>query len=372
MATRTRTRNRGTGAAIYTVFLLLYILLLAIVIIYVLKQVWKYEEDYEKSLPEPVIEQYMQDLNANLWGDSIAQTVSQMPHPFQTEAEVSELVKEMLSEGLTYRRTASSGTGNTIAYDILCGGNAIGKVTLQEDESKAEEMSGDLLPWKVASEEFDFSGLYSSTEVTAPASYIVKLNGYTLGEEYITERDIHFDNLESYYYEYSGLPTKVTYHADHIMGHIDPIVYDEFGNEFVYDESKDDSQYMVSVNDETRQRLDSFLRDFSDAYLRYSSNVSEPMYAYNLLLPYLKQGSEFQNKMQQAAVTDNWSHNYNYQFLSSEIINAVTMSDHFYVVEFTASASAVQPIGPVEVSRHLRAIVDDSGASMAVVTVEDV
>ena len=372
MATRTRTRNRGTGAAIYTVFLILYILLLAIVIVFVLKQVWKYEEDYEKSLPEPVIEQYMQELNDNLWGDSIAQTVSQMPHPFQTEAEVSGLVKEMLSAGLTCRRAASSGTGNIITYDIICGGNAIGKVTLQEDESKADEMSGDLLPWKVVSEDFDFSGLYSSIDVTAPASYVVKLNGYTLGEEYITERDIHFNNLESYYYEYSGLPTKVTYHADHIMGHIDPIIYDENGNEFVYDDTKDDSQFMRQVDEGTLQRLDSFIRDFSDAYLRYSSNVSEPMYAYNLLLPYLKQGSEFQNKMQQAAVTDNWSHNYNYQFLSSEIVSAVTLSDHFYVVEFTASASATQPIGPVEVSRHLRAIVEDSSASMAVVTIEDV
>ena len=118
MAIRTRTRNRGTGAAIYTVFLILYILLLAIVIIYVLKQVWKYEEDYEKSLPEPVIEQYMQDLNANLWGDSIAQTVSQMPHPFQTEAEVSELVKEMLSEGGSSR--VDFATLQQAAYDYLC------------------------------------------------------------------------------------------------------------------------------------------------------------------------------------------------------------------------------------------------------------
>ncbi len=45
-----------------------------------------------------------------------------------------------------------------------------GSVTLVEDTASGTKYEG-LYPWKLESESFDFTGLYSSVEVTIPKSY---------------------------------------------------------------------------------------------------------------------------------------------------------------------------------------------------------
>ena len=392
MANTKKKRKSGAGTAIYVVLLTLWMLGLAAACLYILSQIWAYASVYYETQVEPVIESYVANLRENLWDDSIAETVEAMPHPVQSNEEVRELVREILTtDEIGYAEKTGAVKSDSITYYLLCGENAFGEVTVVQDTSRnlVENVSlppvvvgalakmgvaiiPELYPWKVANESFDFSGLYSSVTVTVPENYRVTLNGNTLGEEYIVERDIHFDNLEQYYYRYDNLPTKVTYKFDQLMGHVEPVIYDDAGNEFIYDPEKDDSQYMTPVDDATMERIRTHIDGFSDAYLHLSASTGDPVGPYNELLNYIEPGSEMDNTLKQIFLIGDWSHNSYYQYKGSEVVNARSISGNFYQVEYYARATVNQPAGPVDLERHLRSIIDDSGDHMITGTIDDI
>jgi hypothetical protein len=395
MATKKRKKqNRsGVGTAIYVVLLTLWILFLAAVCLYILSQMWAYASVYDDTQKEPVIEAYMNKLRENVWDDNIAATVAAMPHPVQTDEEVGALVKDMLlNDELSYAEKPGFTRGDSITYNLLCGENIFGEVTLREDTSKnlvkdvdlpdvvigalakmGVAIQPELYPWKVTEERFDFSGLYSSVRATVPENYKVTLNGVTLDEGYIVERDIPFDILEGYYYRYDNLPTKVTYQFDNLMGHIDPVIYDANGELTVINKEADDGQFLKPVDDEeTRNRLAEHLNGFSDAYLCLSASTGDPTTAYANLANYIEAGSELDNKLRQVFLIGDWSHNSYYQYQGFELLNAWQLDQNCYVAEYRASATVNQPAGPVALDRTFRSIVDASGDHMITATIDDI
>ena len=393
MANTKKKRRSGAGTAIYVVLLTLWTLLIAAVCLYVLSQIWAYASVYDETQVEPVIESYIDNLRENLWDDSIAETVEAMEHPFQSNEEVRQLVREILTtDEIGYTEKAGAVKSDSITYYLLCGEKAFGEVTVVQDTSRnlvenvnipsvvvgglakmGVAIQPELYPWKVAGESFDFSGLYSSGSVTVPQNYRVSLNGVTLGEEYITERDIHFDNLETYYYRYDNLPTKVTYQFDHIMGNLEPVITNEAGNEITVDPDRDDSQFMTEVTDPAiLEKIRTHINSFSDAYLHLSASTGDPAGPYNEVLNYIEPGSEMDNSLKQIFLIGDWSHNSYYQYKGSEVVNAYSIGGGIYLVEYYARATVNQPAGPVELERHLRSILDDSGDHMITATIDDI
>ena len=395
MATKKRKKkNRsGVATAIYVVLLTLWILFLAAVCLYILSQVWAYASVYDDTQKEPVIEAYMNKLRENVWDDSIAATVAAMPHPMQTDEEVGALVKDMLlNDELSYAEKPGFVRGDSVTSNLLCGNNIFGEVTLREDTSKnlvkdvdlpdvvvgalakmGVAIQPELYPWKVAEESFDFSGLYSSVSVTVPESYRVTLNGITLDDGYIVEKNIPFDVLEAYYYRYDNLPTKVTYQVDNLMGHVEPVIYDANGEVTVIDEEASDAQFLKPVDDEeTWNRLAEHLNGFSDAYLCLSASTGDPISAYGVLANYIEAGSELDTKLRQVFLIGDWSHNSYYQYQGFELLNAWQVDQNCYVAEYRASATVNQPAGPVALDRTLRSVVDASGDHMITATIDDI
>lgn len=393
MAKTKNKRRSGAGTAIYVVVLTLWVLALAAVCLYILSQVWAYASVYDETQVEPVIESYVANLRENLWDDSIAETVEAMPHPVQSNEEVRQLVREILmTDEISYAEKTGAVQSDSITYYLLCGENAFGEVTVVQDTSRnlVENVNlppvvigalakmgvaiiPELHPWKVAGESFDFSGLYSSVTVTVPEDYRVTLNGVTLGEEYITERDIHFDNLETYYYRYDNLPTKVTYHFDNIMGHMDPVITNQAGTEITIDPDRDDSQFMTEVTDPAiLEKIRAHINSFSDAYLHLSASTGDPAGPYNEVLNYIEPGSEMDNSLKQIFLIGDWSHNSYYQYKGSEVDTVYLIGSGFYLVEYYARATVNQPAGPVDLERHLRSILDDTGDHMITGTIDDI
>ena len=389
---KTKRKGSGAGTAVYVVILTLWVLAIAAGCLYILSQIWAYANVYEEAEFQPVIESYVNNLRENLWDDDIARTVEAMPHPVQSNEDVRQLVREILmTDEISYTEKQGTAGSNSKNFYLLCGDRAFGEVTLTEDTSKnlvqninipdpvvdvlakmGVGILSELYPWKVSEEHFDFSGLYSSVTVTAPKNYRVTLNGMDIGEEYITERDIHFDNLEPYYYRYDNLPTKVTYHVDNIMGHLEPVIYDEAGNVITIDPDRDDSQFMTPVDDATLERIRWHIDGFSDAYLHLSASTGDPQTPYNELLNYIEPGSEMDNTLKQIFQIGDWSHNSYYQYKGSEVISAYSISGKFYLVDYYARATVNQPAGPVDLERHLRSIVDDTGDHMITATIDDI
>ena len=396
MATKTKRKKKGSGAvwtAIYVVILVLWILFLAACCMYVLKEVWNYASVYDQTQIDPVIEEYFDRLQTNMWSDGMDALVSTMPHPTKTDAEVKEMIQAKLRENtLSYSVKPGFARSDSVTYNLFCGSNIIGEVVLKQDTTNnlvrdidlpsavvgvlakmGVAIQPELYPWKVAGESFDFDelGLYSSVRVTVPENFSVQVDGVTLGPEYIIETGIKYDNLTNLYYEYEGLPTKVTYKLEEGMGDSEVVVFDENGNVFRIDENAGDAQFMKQLDEGTTYGLTDFINNFANYFLQMRSNTIEPMYAYQQLLPYIKTGTEMDNRLKQSMI-DTWSHNSYYQFNGSEILRAYEFRDQLVIVEFHAEASAQQPAGPNVISSDYRAVVDMSGGTPLVIWVEDI
>ena len=260
-------KKRLLGRVLYTLFLGLWAVLLCYGAYYGLGKVWIYAEEYEASRPNHTMDAYVSDLSRNLWDEGIADTIKAMPHEVQSDEEVAEHVREMLSSGISYTRKSGGGEGRAV-YALRCQGNEFGTVTIAEtdDYEPPFDMSRfpwnllpwSIRPWHVESESFDFGGLYSSVEIVIPRTYRVLLNGVQLGAEYVVETGIPFDVLKNYYERYDGLPTKIRYRFDNIIGSIDPVILDEEGEVFVVDSTKDDSQFIKPCTPEKLERLAQF------------------------------------------------------------------------------------------------------------------
>lgn len=380
-------RRKKTGSVLYTVVLMLYTLVLIAAACYGLTLVWNYAENYEKARPDNTMNAYIDNLSRNLWNEGVAETIAAMPHEVQTDEECEELVKAMLNDELSYSRLPGGSEGDsTVSYNLLCGGNVFGKVTLIRDpnvEARKSSLNipliGDVLseqpPWIVSDEEFDFNGLYSSVSVTVPEAYSVSLNGVKLGEEYIVERDIPYDVLKDYYSQYPALPKKVTYKFDNVFGHLSPVVYNEKGEETVIDETKDDSQFIKPVDEAIMGRLSEFAVPFADAYLSFSAAVADPMYSYSKLMPYIQLGGDLDLRLKQAMDgTGNWGHTTSYRFESGQLNRATDVGDGYYILEISAVTTTTFPNhgenGVVTDNNGLTVIVHDTDEGIRAVAVE--
>ena len=366
-------KKKNLGSKIYGISLSLYVLALAILILFGLGKVWDYAVEYENAVPTKVIEEYVSHLSENLWDDGIAETIANMPHEVQTDAECGEIVKEMLSSDISYMRLPKENSNDPyIRYMLRCGENKFGEVTLIEDESKADEIEYGMLPWKVYKEEFDFRGLYTSVEAVVPSTYTVKLNDVKLGEEYIVESGIHYDVLDEYYERYPDLPTKVRYKFDNVVGVLSPVIYDENGEETVIDTETDDSQFLVPVTEEQKARLEEFTMHFVERYKTYISGQYQVDYGYSRLLPFVKSDSELDESMKLAQDGITWAHKHPQRLDINSITlnNAIYVGDGVYFLDVSIDSTSYKGNEPQQRIENMRIIVTEEANEIRAVALD--
>lgn len=367
---------------IYWAALLAYGIVLAVLAFLALKAVWSYAEQYQASMPEPVVEEYIKGLNSNLFDEGVADTLAAMPHEVQSDEEVQQAVSSILNGEITYARTTSDEPGMN-AYAILCSDSSFGKLYLKRDETKSANfvlggkevqipfLNYDLRPWVIAKEEFDFTGLYTSVQVTIPEAYSVQLNGHTLGNEYIIESGIHYDSLKNYYSINPNLPTKVTYRFDNIIGHLDPVIFDESGNEYTINPDLDDSQYIKSCTEDQLARLDAFCTKFIEAYCQYTSGILGKYSSggYATLQTYVLAGSDLDNRLFEALDGYTWAHTNSYSLDYYVLNGAIDLGEGYYVCDVTTeTTSNTTGNGVQHDENHLKILVIDSGTDIRVIS----
>ena len=357
-------KKSGRG---YFLALLIYVLAALAAIAFLMVWLWGFAKEYENSRPTSTMNAYIQSLNENLWSDQIAQALSDMPHEVQSDEDCAQMVKEMLSQGVSYARTASGGNADRVNYSLLCGDRIIGKVTLVEESSQADQVKHGMLPWIVYSEEFDFTALYSSVEVTVPNSYTVTLNGVELGEEYIVGEPIHFSLLEEYYGSYDQLPAMVTYRYDHLFGQMEPVVYDSNGNEFQVDESRGEEQFLNNCSGEVLQRLTDFTERFAERYQFYMSAVGDdPATVYaDRLSGYILKGSDLEFRMKAAQDGLFYAHSSNMRVNETILNSAVSFGGGVYLCDFSSDYTVWGRNGEEDQENHMRMIVVDVRGDMS-------
>lgn len=373
-------KKRLLGRVLYTLFLGLWAVLLSYAAYYALGKVWIYAEEYEASRPNHTMDAYVEELSRNLWDEGIADTVKAMPHEVQSDEEVAEHVRDMLSQGISYSRKGGGGEGRAI-YALRCSGNEFGTVTIAEvdDYEPPFDMTRfpwkllpwSIRPWKVESEAFDFGGLYSSVEIVVPRTYPVYLNGVQLGAEYVVETGIPFDVLKNYYERYDGLPTKIRYRFDNIIGSIDPVILDENGEVFHIDSTKDDSQFIKPCSPEKLERLSQYTAGFVDRYLKYTSGVVDPTAGYQRLQPYLLAGADLDTRMHSAMDGLSWAHTSSINVESAQLNGALALGDNYYILDITTVATTyTKGKGEVENVTNMRIIVRERNDDIRAIFLE--
>lgn len=373
-------RKRLLGRLLYTFFLLLWAVLLCYGAYRALDEVWVYAEAYEASRPNHTMDAYVAELSQNLWSEGIADTVKAMPHEAQSDEEVATRVREMLSNGISYVRKGGGGEGRAV-YGLRCGGREFGSVTLTEVEDYVSPVDLEKLPWRlipwsirpwrVESESFDFNGLYSSVEVVVPKTYSVWLNGVQLGRELVVEENIPFDVLRDYYERYDGLPTKLRYRFDNVIGTIDPEIRDEDGMLFRVDPTRDDSQFIRPCSPEKLERLAQFTTGFVDRYLKFTSGAVDPTAGYQRLGPYLLKGSDLDGRMHDAIDGLTWAHTETVTVDAATLNGALSLGDGFYILDISAEATTSEKgKGETKNTTNMRVIVRERNDDIRAITLE--
>lgn len=366
-------RNR----VIYWVLLVAYAAALCAGVVLVLQTLWDFAELYEKSMPDDVIDSYVTQLSTDLWEEGLAETMSLMEHPFQSNEECKAVVMELLSGEIGHVRSVSADPALN-AYTLRVGNSSFGKVYLAKDETKNAnfeieflgkevELPWDLRPWLVHSQEFDLSGLYTSIEATVPSHYSVQINGITLGPEHIVEQGIKYDSLRDFYDVNPNLPTKTTYRADKIIGYLTPTILDENGNVYEIDGSRDDSQFIKPCDPEMFTRLDGFCSKFTEKYLRFSSGIMGKYSSggYAELTGYVMPGGDLDQRLYAALDGLSWAHTSAFRLDSYQLVNAIDLGGDYYVCDVVAQTTTItQGSGENVDTNELKIIVFDNGGDI--------
>lgn len=369
-------KKKKTGSILYWCFLFLYTIALLAVVLFGLRILWDFAVKYEDSVPDKVIDGYTASLQTNFLDEGVLNTLAQMPHEYQSDDEVREYVRQMFSGKIDYMETDNGGS-DTKQYMLLCDNRCFGSVTLVKDAAKEARYSvygyelplpWDLRPWKVEKEEFDFNGLYSSVEVTVPEMYTVLLNGRALNQDYVVERNIKYDVLESYYDVGPNLPTKVKYRYENIIGRIEPVIQDPQGNTVTIDPDMDDSQFITPCSGDQLVRLNGFCESFTYEYLRYISGLNKGA-GYGNLAPYLLSGSDLDSRMQNNQDGLSWAHTSSFRLDSYEMQGALSLGEGYYVCSVAADTTTYTTgQGEVKNTSELNVLVLDDGYSIKAVS----
>ena len=364
------------GAGVYATFLTIYILVLALISVFGLTRLWEYAKTLDPVGPESTMDAYIEQLKDNVWNEGMAQTVSAMPHEFQSDEECVQIVKDMLEGDWSYRRReGSTDASPSVEFDLICGKNLIGKATVVRDESQRGKVPDNQLPWIVQGNEFYVDGLYTSLKVTVPEKYTVRINNIPVDEKYIVERGIHYDVLEPYYSQYPDLPTKVTYEVHNLFGVQEAVVYDEDGNISVHDDSRNDMQYIKQPDPETWARLEAFAIAFSDQYKYFSAGTGDPTVAISRLNPYIIEGSDLEQRLWLAMDGYGWAHTLSYTFNGAVLNSAIDLGGGYYILDVTTETTVLYPNkgdnGTLHEFDGLTIVALDFGDSIRAVTVEN-
>ena len=370
-----RKKKTKVGAIVYWSFLAVWAVLLAVGVYFGLGIVKEFGGYWEAADVNPKIDSYMDRLSVEIWEDgdnSVRSTISSMEHPYQTDEECVEALKEILSGELRCLPGSGQNKEGEKTFNLLSGQSKFGQLYAKQKPFEPdlfpvlnwaiEKFS--LYPWEVEGVEFFLDGLYTTFDITVPASYTVMLNGHPLTEAEIVERDIPYNVLQDYYDEFDGLPTKVTYHAEKLFGHVDYELLDEKGEPTTIDPEQDDSQFIVPISQPLMDRFADFTPQFARRYLEFCAGTGDMWYQYNLLQHYLVKNSDLADRLYRMIDSYiGWQHNSNFNFIGANLNGAISLGNNMYVLDMSADARFLMPNGTHTEHRDMKVYVKHDPAS---------
>ena len=99
---RVQKQKRKKSGWGFVIGMLIYAVLFLGLVAFGLTKLWAYMEAYEASRPYIAIDAYMEQLTEDHICDSSAELIAQIDHNIQSEEACRQVIKDALSEGITY------------------------------------------------------------------------------------------------------------------------------------------------------------------------------------------------------------------------------------------------------------------------------
>ena len=182
--------------------LLIYAAVLVVAIAGGLAVFWQFLSSYEAAQPERTVENFLTSVDDAYWTEGIL-AASRIG---ETEFEQKELLQQelyldkVLNNELTWRRLNAEYTDEKPVYVVRAAGTDFCRLTLGRGEDVGFGFSG----WNVTEARLMEAFLDQpamTLTITVPVGSTVTLNGVTVGEDYLLDRDAKYEDV----YEISGL-----------------------------------------------------------------------------------------------------------------------------------------------------------------------
>lgn len=233
-----------------------------------LNKFWDYIAAYEASRPENTMEAYMQQVDADyLCRGGEGQILAAVDQNIQSADQVRAYILSTLTGEIRYAQKMSESTDTQQVYMVMCGKQAICKVTLT---AQAADEYG-FTPWTVTGEDFDLSYIKTSTlSITVPSDYPVYLGDVQLSSSYITRENIPYPTISQYYTDYTP-PYMVTYTSGAFLGELHFRVTDPSGQEVTIGSDTDMTAFINNCTEEQISQMDPLVQSYLKRYVDFLS-----------------------------------------------------------------------------------------------------
>lgn len=313
---------------------------------------WNFMDAYEQSRPKNTMDEYLRELTAEEMIANLGPWTDALDRNIQSGEETAAVIREHVTEKITYARKGSACTDTLQTYVLRCGSQVIGQVEIRAEEPDIYGFTR----WNVDSRSYDFSYLMcSSASVTVPETYTVLANGKPLDDTYITRSGIRYDALEEFYDDYT-LPAMVEYTADSVIGTLELTVLDESGNALEDWPSQDPARVLDNTTEQEQQMLGEYLEGFLVSYVRFtgSSNQAASLNYAKLRSGYLIPDSELADRLATALDGLAFAQSYGDK-LDEVVIHRLTrIDDSRYFCDVTYLVSTYGKAGKVQTSNNMK------------------
>lgn len=324
----------------FKLFLFLYMVLLGTGIYFGLRYLNDYLDAYERTRPLTALNSYMERLDAAHLRQSASDFFDRLDTNVCPE-EISLPAMWRQVEGCTPVRSYGEGIDSATeqVYSLKKDGETRGRVTLTPG---GESIMG-LTPWVVSEEVFFLDSFLLEAELTVPDDCTVTCNGVTLGEEYITQSDIHYALLEEFYGEYD-FPSRVTYQVKNCVGQLELEVRNAEGQ--VMDEaSLTEEAYTDNCTGEEKAQAEAFIKKYVPLYVRFLSGRQGGKSVYNDLIKLVVPDSDLRSRLSQALDGLAWASSAKDEVESIAVNDLMNIGEGRYVCSFTYQVNTTNKRG---------------------------
>ena len=336
---------------VFPLILVIYAVLFLGATAYGLNWFWDYMDAYEQSRPHIALNAYEDTLTAEYVANASGALIDQIDHNVQSKESCRQVLLNALTGKITCAKKSRECTEDKQVYAILCDKKVIGTM---EMERRGKESMG-FVPWVVTKDSFDLSYLITeSVSITVPSHFSVYVNGNLLSGDYITQDNIHYEQLEEFYDTYS-LPHMVSYQAGPFLGPSEMKVTDPSGAEISMDALQDMSKYISNCSEAEVAALDTIAGDFIRSYVAFTSRTGGDNYKnYRTLAKYMVPNGELSKRMHAALDGLYWISDRGATLTELDIHHYVSVGEGRYLCDLTYVVNTKNFAGDIQTSSNLK------------------